>query len=72
MRKGNTAEVTIDQSFDLVASPTKLERVLSKVSQPRGLDRLGFYDRYDVKSLFNLIWWGHWKRIRYKRLGFGK
>jgi len=36
------AEVTTNQSFDLVASPTKSERALSKGSQPRGLDRLGF------------------------------
>jgi len=67
MRKG-PAKVTIYQSFDLVASPTKPKRALSKGSQPRGLDRLGFYARYDVQSLFNLIWWGYWKRIRSKRL----
>ena len=36
------SEVTTDQSFGLVSSPTKLERALSTMSQPRGLDELGF------------------------------
>jgi len=45
------AKVTTNQSFDLVASPTKLERALSKGSQVRGMDRLGFYARCEVKRV---------------------
>jgi len=36
------AEVTTGQPFDLVASPTKSERDLSKESNIGGLDGLGF------------------------------
>ena len=40
--KGIPTEVTTNQDFELVASPTKSERDLSKRSQPIGLEELGF------------------------------